>query len=165
MLGNATLHLTGACIALAEGRLDEAAALAESSRKATPTPVENQEAFATIASVYGIISLARGDASRARDAFHEATNLNPEYRNAKGQGWAALGLAILATEVGDHTAALAALDVGITRCARCYAPVRVALTELRSEIAAGAPRAERDWKMVLRALTGPLPKWLAADET
>jgi tetratricopeptide (TPR) repeat protein len=161
-LGNATLALTGACVALAEGHLDEAAKLAERCRNATPVPFENQEAAATIASVYGVISLARGDVWRARDAFNEATRLNPALRNAKGQGWAALGLAVLAIEAGDRTAALAALDVGITRCARCCAPVRHALTELHAELAASAPRSKRNWKAVVQALTGPLPKWLAA---
>jgi hypothetical protein len=161
-LGNATLSLTGACIALAEGHLDEAALLAERCRDATPMPFEDQEAAATIASVYGVISLARGDVDRACDAFCEATRLKPGLRNARGQGWAALGLALLAIEAGDGISAVAALDAGITRCAQCCAPVRGALTELRAEIAAGLPRSGHDWKMVLRALTGPLPKWLVA---
>lgn len=157
-LGNATLALTGACIALAEGRLNEAATLAERCREATPLPFELQEAAAGVTSIYGVISLVRGDAERARDAFNEATHLNPALRNAKGQGWAALGLAILAIEANDRTAALTAVDVGITRCARCSAPVRRALTDLRAELAAGLPQSDRDWKAVLRALTGPLPR-------
>ncbi len=160
--GNATLALTGACIALAEERIDEAATLAERSREATPLPFDIQEAAAVVTSLYGVISLARGDAQRARDAFNEAIHLNPALHNAKGQGWAALGLAVLAIEAGDRSSALAAIDVGITRCARCCAPVRLALTELRAEIAAGLPCSKHDWKMVLQALTGPLPKWLVA---
>ena len=162
-LGNASLAFTGACIALAEGQLDEAATLAKRCREATPLPFELQEAAAAVTSLYGVISLARGDAGRARDAFNEAIQLNPALRNVRGQGWAALGLAVLALEDGDRPAALVALEVGMTRCARSCAPVREALTELHAELTAGTLQSERDWKAVLQALTGPLPKWLAID--
>jgi tetratricopeptide (TPR) repeat protein len=162
-LGSATLALTGACIAIAEGHLDEAAALTTRARKVTPLPFELQEGAAVITAVYGVISLERGDINSALDAFNEATALNPALHNAKGQGWAALGLAVLAIETGDRSAAISALDLGIMRCARCFAPVRHALSEMRTELDAGLPlRSERNWKAVLRALTGPLPKWLAA---
>jgi tetratricopeptide (TPR) repeat protein len=157
--GNATLAFTGACIALARGDLDGAAALAEQSRIATPHPFGSQEAAASIAALYGVISLARGDMDLARDGFFEAQALNPELRNAKGQAWAAFGLAILAAAAGDRVGALASLDVGIARCALCCAPLQRALLEFREALEPGGPQQQAtDWQARLVGLTGPLQK-------
>ena len=158
-LGNPWLAFTGACIALARGHVEQAATLAIQCREAMPKPIEFQEAVASVIALYGVISLVRNDTERAREAFVEANNLDPALRNAKGQGWAALGLAIIALESSDRSKALDVLEVGIARCARCCAPVRRALMEMREDVVEGSVRLGEELRADLRALTGPLGRW------
>ena len=164
IVARSSLDFIDASIALSEGNLNRAAERTSACRSATLEPKNRQEAYATICALYGVIELVRGNREGARSSFQEAVDLDAALRNARGQGWAALGLASLFMEDGDTRAAISVLEVGIDRCARCCAPVRRALVELRT-VLEGSAASTRDWTAVLRGLAGPIPTWLLTDNS
>lgn len=161
--GQSTFLSTKARVLLSMGKYGDARGFAVESMRALRSLPEalDLEGAAALLALGGVLYLAPDDErseAQARALFEEARRLKTTLRNAEGQSWAAVGLALFAQRRGDEAGARDIIAEGKERCARCSRPSRMVLDMLLR-----APRTDRDPGEdfeILAGLAGALPEWL-----
>ena len=153
------LTSTGALIAWAEGRWDEAVAMG--SQALTERGSRRGVALARIP--LGLVAMGRGDLAEARRQFETATTFWEAAGAPEQVLAAAWGLAETALLDGDPAAAIDRSDAALELVGRVGSPVPLApmaVTGARARLAAGLPADAARWVERVRAVMAPLD-WLA----